>query len=51
MKGVRMPGQMGSRRVTQRGLEVIEVDPKRNLLLLKGAIPGPTGAVVEVRSE
>jgi large subunit ribosomal protein L3 len=51
MKGMRMPGQMGSRRVTQRGLEVVEVDPERNLLILKGAIPGPSGAVVEVRSE
>jgi large subunit ribosomal protein L3 len=51
MKGMRMPGQMGSRRVTQRGVEVIDVDPKRNLLIVKGAIPGPSGAVVEVRSE
>ena len=51
MKGVRMPGQMGSRRVTQRGLEVVEVDPERNLLILKGAVPGPSGAIVEVRSE
>jgi large subunit ribosomal protein L3 len=51
MKGMRMPGQMGNRRVTQRGVEVIDVDPKRNLLIVKGAVPGPTGAVVEVRSE
>jgi large subunit ribosomal protein L3 len=51
MKGMRMPGQMGSRRVTQRGLEVVEVDPERNLLLLRGAVPGPTGTVLEVRSE
>jgi large subunit ribosomal protein L3 len=50
-KGVRMPGQLGSRRVTQRGLEVIDVDPKRNLLIVKGAVPGPNGSLVEVRSE
>jgi large subunit ribosomal protein L3 len=51
LKGIRMPGQMGNRRVTQRGLEVVDVDPERNLLILRGAVPGPTGAVVEVRSE
>jgi large subunit ribosomal protein L3 len=51
VKGVRMPGQMGSQRVTQRRLEVVDVDAKRNLLIVKGAVPGPTGALVEVRSE
>jgi large subunit ribosomal protein L3 len=51
VKGIRMPGQMGSRRVTQRGLEVVDIDPERNLLLIRGAVPGPTGAIVEVRSE
>ncbi len=51
IKGVRMPGQMGSRRVTQRRLEVVNVDPERNLLLVKGAVPGPSGVVVEIRSE
>jgi large subunit ribosomal protein L3 len=50
LKGVRMPGQMGHRRVTQLGLEVIEVDPDRNLLIVRGAVPGPRGEVVEVRS-
>src|SRR6202012_2916895 len=40
-KGVRMAGHMGAKRVTQRGLVVHSVDPERNLLLLKGAIPGP----------
>src|SRR5436309_7270892 len=49
LKGVRMPGQMGSGRVTQRGLEVLEVDPERNLLIVRGAVPGPTGGIVEVR--
>src|SRR6266540_323599 len=51
LKGIRMPGQMGSGRVTQRGLEVVEVDAERNLLIVKGAVPGPTGGIVEVRSE
>ena len=44
-----MPGQMGNRRVTQRGLEVVDVDAERNLLILRGAVPGPEGALVEVR--
>jgi large subunit ribosomal protein L3 len=49
IKGVRMPGQMGNRRITQRGLEIVDVDGERNLLILKGAVPGPEGALVEVR--
>jgi large subunit ribosomal protein L3 len=51
MKGLRMPGQMGSKRVTQRRLEVVDVDAERNLLIVKGAVPGQTGALLEVRSE
>jgi large subunit ribosomal protein L3 len=50
-KGVRMPGRMGGKRVTQRGLEVFEVDAERNLLLIRGAIPGPKGGTVEVRTD
>jgi large subunit ribosomal protein L3 len=49
--GTRMPGRMGGGRVTQRGLEVVEVDAERNLLLVKGAVPGPRNATVEVRSD
>jgi large subunit ribosomal protein L3 len=49
-KGVRMPGQMGSRRVTQRGAQVVEVDAARNLLLIRGSVPGGKNATVEVRS-
>ncbi len=49
--GKRMPGQMGNKRITQRGLEVVEVDTDRNLLLLKGSIPGAKNGTVEVRSE
>jgi len=50
-KGTKMPGRMGGRRITQRGLEVFQVDAERNLLLLKGAVPGPKGGAVEVRSD
>ncbi len=50
-KGIRGPGQMGNRRVTQRGLEVVDVLPDRNLLLVRGSVPGPRGGSVEIRSE
>ncbi|MBW8059149.1 MAG: 50S ribosomal protein L3 [Solirubrobacterales bacterium] len=50
-KGTRMPGQMGAKRVTQRGLEVADVDAERNLLLIKGSVPGSRNAVVEVRTD
>jgi large subunit ribosomal protein L3 len=50
-KGTKMAGQMGSNRVTQRGLRVVEIDTERNLLLVEGAIPGTIGGVVEVRSD
>jgi large subunit ribosomal protein L3 len=50
-KGTRMPGRMGGGRITQRRLEVVEVDAERNLLLLKGSVPGPKGGTVEVRSD
>jgi len=50
-KGIRGPGRMGGGRVTQRGLTVVEVMPKRNLMLVRGAVPGPRGGVVEVRSD
>jgi large subunit ribosomal protein L3 len=50
-KGQRMPGQTGNKRATQRGLEVAEVDAERNLLLLKGSVPGSRNSVVEVRTD
>jgi large subunit ribosomal protein L3 len=50
-KGVKMPGRMGGKRVTQRGLEVFQIDAERNLLLIRGAVPGPKGGTVEVRSD
>jgi large subunit ribosomal protein L3 len=49
-RGTRMAGQMGNERVTVLNLEVVEADPQRNLLLLKGAVPGPTGGLVMIRS-
>ena len=48
-KGKKMPGQMGSKRVTVQGLEVISVDVEKGLLVIKGAIPGATGGDVIVR--
>jgi large subunit ribosomal protein L3 len=48
-KGKRLPGHMGAERVTVKGLEVVEVRPDENLVLVRGAIPGPTGTVVEIR--
>ncbi len=50
-KGMKMPGQMGGVRVTQRGLEVADVDAERNLLLIRGSVPGSRNAIVEVRGE
>ena len=50
-KGMRGPGQMGNKRATQRGLEIIAVDKEENLLLVRGSVPGPQGGVVEVRSD
>ena len=48
-KGMRMPGRMGGTRVTQPGLVVHEVDPERNLLLIRGSVPGPKRGLVEIR--
>jgi large subunit ribosomal protein L3 len=50
-KGQKMPGRMGGKRVTQRGLEVFRIDAERNLLLLRGSVPGPKNGTVEVRSD
>jgi large subunit ribosomal protein L3 len=49
-RGMRMAGQMGNERVTILNLEVVQADAERNLLLLKGAVPGPPGGLVMVRS-
>ena len=50
-RGVRMPGRMGAKRVTQKGLEVIEVDAEQNLLMVRGAVPGPKKGILEVRTD
>jgi large subunit ribosomal protein L3 len=49
-KGMRMAGQFGNQRVTVLNLEVVQSDPERGLLLVKGAVPGPDGGLVMVRS-
>jgi large subunit ribosomal protein L3 len=49
-KGMKMSGRMGGTRVTQAGLVVHEVDLERNLLLVRGSVPGAKGGLVEVRS-
>lgn len=48
-KGKRMAGQMGNERVTARSLDVITVDPKRNLLVVKGPVPGANGGLLFIR--
>jgi large subunit ribosomal protein L3 len=50
-KGIRGPGRMGGGRITQRGLTVVEIMPGRNLMLVRGAVPGPKGGTVEVRTD
>ena len=47
-KNKRMPGQYGNERVTVQNLEIVKVDAARNVLLIKGAIPGPKGGIVTV---
>ena len=48
-KGLKMGGHMGNRRITVKGLEIIEIDTERNLLLVKGGIPGATNSLVQIR--
>ena len=49
--GIRGPGQMGNKRTTQPGLQIVALDAKRNLMMVRGSVPGPRGGVVEVRSD
>lgn len=46
-----MPGHMGARRFTELGLRVVRVDAERNLLFVRGAVPGPTNGLVTVRKQ
>ena len=48
-KGLKMGGHMGNRRITVKGLEIVEVDAERNLLLVKGGIPGAPNSLVQIR--
>ena len=48
-KGLKMGGHMGNRRITVKGLEIIEIDAERNLLMIKGGIPGATNSLVHTR--
>ncbi len=48
-KGVRLPGRMGGDRVTVSGLEIVEVHPDDNVILVRGAVPGPNGGYVSIR--
>src|SRR6201990_1242854 len=50
-KGIRGPGQMGNKRVTQRGLTVVQIDAAQNLLMIRGSVPGPKGGTVEIRTD
>jgi large subunit ribosomal protein L3 len=49
--GLKGPGQMGAKRVTQKGLTIVELLPDRNLMLVRGSVPGPRGGTVEVRTD
>jgi large subunit ribosomal protein L3 len=50
-KGIRGPGRMGGKRVTQKGLTIVELIPGQNLMLVRGSVPGAKGATVEVRTD
>jgi large subunit ribosomal protein L3 len=50
-KGIKGPGRMGGKRVTQKGLTIVELLPDQNLMLVRGSVPGPKGQTVEVRSD
>ena len=51
IKGKRMPGHMGARRHTELGLRVVRIDPERNLLFIRGAIPGSVNGIVTVAKQ
>ncbi len=51
IKGKKMPGHQGARRFTELGLRVVKIDAERNLLFVRGAVPGPTNGLVTVRKQ
>lgn len=48
-KGRKLPGQLGGERVTVQGLRVVKVDPEKNIILIKGAVPGAKGSLITIR--
>lgn len=50
LKGKKLPGHMGSERVTVQNLKVVQVDGERNILVIRGAVPGPKGGLLEVKT-
>ena len=51
MKGIRGPGQMGNKRITQKGLTIVQIDAEKNLLIVRGAVPGGRNGMLEVRTD
>lgn len=49
IKGRKMPGRMGAERISVKGLKIVKIDSEKNLLIVKGAVPGRTGALLEIR--
>lgn len=49
LRGVRMAGRMGGERITTKNLEVIEVNPEKNLLVVRGAVPGARNSLLEIK--
>lgn len=49
-KGIKMAGQLGNEKVTVQGLKVVRVDPEKNLLLIKGSVPGPNGGILVIKN-
>ncbi|MDI9490054.1 MAG: 50S ribosomal protein L3 [Clostridiaceae bacterium] len=49
-KGKKLPGQLGNKRTTVQNLEVVQVDGERNILVVKGAVPGPKGGLLEIKT-
>lgn len=50
IKGKKMPGRMGGKRITTKNLKIVKVDPENNLLMVKGAVPGRKGTFLEITS-
>jgi large subunit ribosomal protein L3 len=50
IKGLRMAGRMGNERVTTRNVEIVRIDADKNLLLIRGSVPGATDGLVRVRA-